>query len=49
MVYAAELEAIHMAVTHAKELTQVQSLIFTESRTFSDSQAALSGTGKQAR
>jgi ribonuclease HI len=49
MVYAAELEAIHMAVTHARGLTQMQSLIFTESRTFSDCQAAMKSLAKPKR
>src|SRR5271167_900968 len=31
MVYARELEAIHMAVTHVKDLTQMESHIFSES------------------
>ena len=30
MVYAGELEAIHMAVTHVKDLTQMESRIFPE-------------------
>jgi ribonuclease HI len=32
MVYAGELEAIHMAVVHAKDLTQTESLIFSDSQ-----------------
>src|SRR5579859_2401791 len=43
MVYARELEAIHMAVTHAKDLTQ------TESRIFSDSQPAMRSVAKPKR
>src|SRR5579859_7940913 len=43
MVYARELEAIHMAVTHAKDLTQ------TESRIFSDSQPAIKSLAKPKR
>jgi ribonuclease HI len=43
MVYAAELEAIHMAVIHAKDLTQ------TESRIFSDSQPAMKSLAKPKR
>jgi ribonuclease HI len=43
MVYAAELEAIHMAVIHAKDLTQ------TESRIFSGSQPAMKSLAKPKR
>jgi ribonuclease HI len=43
MVYAAELEAIHMAVIHAKDLTQM------ESRIFSDSQPAMKSLAKPKR
>jgi ribonuclease HI len=43
MVYAGELEAILMAITHAKDLTQRQSLIFT------DSQAAMRSLAKPKR
>jgi hypothetical protein len=43
MVYAGELEAIHMAVIHAKDLTQ------TESRIFSDSQPAMKSLAKPKR
>jgi hypothetical protein len=43
MVYAGELEAIHMAITHAKDLTQ------TKSRIFSDSQPAMMSLAKPRR
>jgi len=43
MVYAGELEAIHMAVTHVKDLTQMESHIFT------DSQAAMKSLAKPKR
>src|SRR5437763_6116229 len=43
LVYAGELEAIHMAITHAKDLTQM------ESRIFSDSQAAMKSLAKPKR
>jgi ribonuclease HI len=43
MVYAGELEAIHMAVTHAKDLKHM------ESRIFSDSQAAMISLAKPKR
>jgi ribonuclease HI len=43
MAYAGELEAIHMAITHAKDLTQI------ESRIFSDSQAAMKSLAKPKR
>ena len=43
MVYAGELEAIHMAVVHAKDLMQM------ESRIFSDSQAAMKSLAKPKR
>jgi tubulin alpha len=42
-VYAGELEAIHMAVIHAKDLTQMESRIFT------DSQAAMKSLAKPKR
>jgi ribonuclease HI len=32
MVYTRELEAIHMAIIHAKDLTQTESLIFSDSQ-----------------
>jgi ribonuclease HI len=41
--YTPELEAIHMAVTHVKDLTQVESHIF------SDSQAAMKSLAKPKR
>src|SRR5579859_1249916 len=43
MVYAGELEAIHMAIIHAKDLTQ------TESQIFSDSQPAMKSLAKPKR
>jgi hypothetical protein len=43
MVYAGELEAIYMAITHAKDLTQ------TETRIFSDSQPAMKSLAKPKR
>jgi len=46
MVYAAELEAIHMAVIHAKDHLTPQ---FTECRTFSDSQPAMTSLAKPKR
>jgi ribonuclease HI len=46
MVYAGELEAIFMAVTYARRLTQMQSLIFLKSRTFTDSQVAMRSLAK---
>ena len=43
MVYAGELEAIHMAITQVKDLSQM------ESRIFSDSQAAMKSLAKPKR
>ena len=43
MVYAGELEAIHMAVAHIKDLTQM------ESHVFSDSQTAMKSLAKPKR
>jgi hypothetical protein len=43
MVYAGELEAIHMAVIHAKDLTQ------TKSRIFAYSQPAMKSLAKPKR
>ena len=45
MVYAAELEAIHMAVTHIKD----HPMQFTETRIFSDSQPAMRSLAKPKR
>lgn len=46
MVYAAELEAIDMAVAHDKDLTQTQMM---EPRIFSDSQPAIKSLAKPKR
>jgi hypothetical protein len=48
MVYAGELEAILMAVTYARDLTRMPSLIPPKSLIFTDSQAAMRSLANQS-
>jgi ribonuclease HI len=49
MVYAGELEAILMAATYARDLTQMQPFIYLKSCIFTDSQAVMRSLAKPKR